>query len=676
VIKKAMNPNNKKTMFLIIQDECHWGMNIDSQADQYFVNSDTLLDKNQLDNIYFLQVSATPYNIEAIEDFRRENIIRWDDSVKNLPPTNYQGRIELIQNNKIRCQSIQSKKLMSNFENYYSNLAYLSANHVDGRLSLPELSVFCEYFITLHYLLVSRINPGYEKLFNDKLKQFVTNETKEILRGLFDVDANGKGYLAVLRLKYTETAQQLKKSLQQLLEIYKQSDLFDIVVDVDDDGNCLFDRLSNKSQEKYKRWWKLDQLTEKDRKNFGYENLKHLPLLLIVIEKGRMGDTFPSESFRYFDLRARYQGSTLYSTYYCSLLQDVGRSFGYPTSKFGRPVVFMGEEIFQLLHQNTLKPHETLKRTNNAKQNIDPLTAGTTYVDLDKHWMLNKDHPFGPDAKLSKREAHKNVAYRRFLLSAHPQIGKTNSFIWAVHLFLEHFTKPKLQPLQITPDPDSYYNILYKFRGQDSNELHINLNNDEKVSNQWDQFHRHAQEIYHIWKQKPDEIVPVEHSIKIIQDSIKKLPTNDQVIIIDMGCGLAKLAQHFQTQDKVKVISIDHKRHSLVPDDISVLEMNMNKITLNDIGNRLGHFVVFSLSLWGTQENITSYIQTAIDLLELNGRMIIIDAKNNQIDHANLQNYVITMLNKTKKLLYKISPERQKSRFFCIVAKREEEEEF
>jgi hypothetical protein len=76
VIDKATNPENKRTMYLIIQDECHWGMKLDSVADKHFINQEVLLDEELSDNIYILQVSATPYNIESITDFRRNNIIQ------------------------------------------------------------------------------------------------------------------------------------------------------------------------------------------------------------------------------------------------------------------------------------------------------------------------------------------------------------------------------------------------------------------------------------------------------------------------------------------------------------------------------------------------------------------------------------------------------------------------
>jgi len=72
---------------------------------------------------------------------------------------------------------------------------------------------------------------------------------------------------------------------------------------------------------------------------------------------------------------------------------------------------------------------------------------------------------------------------------------------------------------------------------------------------------------------------------------------------------------------------------------IDVLQMDMKNITLDTIGNKLTHFVIFSLSLWGSRENITNYIQAANELLKLNEYMILIDNKNNMINNINLEDH-------------------------------------
>jgi hypothetical protein len=104
--------------------------------------------------------------------------------------------------------------------------------------------------------------------------------------------------------------------------------------------------------------------------------------------------------------------------------------------------------------------------------------------------------------------------------------------------------------------------------------------------------------------------------------------------------------------------------------------MDMSKVTLKNIGNKLANFVVFSLSLWGNEENLTSYIDVAADLLELNGSMILIDAKQNKINNKDLEETVISILDKTQKLSHQKSSERPNSRFFCILATRQKKRKF
>ena len=64
-----------------------------------------------------------------------------------------------------------------------------------------------------------------------------------------------------------------------------------------------------------------------------YTDLADLPCILILCERGKMGDTFPA-SFRYYDLRLRYTrrcGSR------SALEQDLGRACRYrPSTEYGR----------------------------------------------------------------------------------------------------------------------------------------------------------------------------------------------------------------------------------------------------------------------------------------------------------------------------------------------------
>ena len=58
------------------------------------------------------------------------------------------------------------------------------------------------------------------------------------------------------------------------------------------------------------------------RADISFGDLTYLPGILVLVDKGRMGDTFPS-TMSHFDLRACYYGDIVRSTF----IQDAGRTF-------------------------------------------------------------------------------------------------------------------------------------------------------------------------------------------------------------------------------------------------------------------------------------------------------------------------------------------------------------
>lgn len=86
----------------------------------------------------------------------------------------------------------------------------------------------------------------------------------------------------------------------QLID-YFDKDLFDVVLDINDNDDNLWDCLSSESQIKFKEWRGLNEAPS----DITYNDLVRISILLIVVEKARMGDTLPS-NFKHFDLRCRY----------------------------------------------------------------------------------------------------------------------------------------------------------------------------------------------------------------------------------------------------------------------------------------------------------------------------------------------------------------------------------
>ena len=129
-----------------------------------------------------------------------------------------------------------------------------------------------------------------------------------------------------------------KKNLKLKLEVYI---------------NCHSSGITNvKAEFIFDEHWKkvVDEVCRRKnvsaiKSNLGEEiyfsDVEDIPMIMIIIERGRMGDTFPSNCIR-FDLRARYL-STVKD--FISVIQDVGRAFGYGR----RPVLILSKEADKFL---------------------------------------------------------------------------------------------------------------------------------------------------------------------------------------------------------------------------------------------------------------------------------------------------------------------------------------
>ena len=87
-----------------------------------------------------------------------------------------------------------------------------------------------------------------------------------------------------------------------------------------------------------------------------YSDLEGLPCILILCEKGKMGDTFP-RSLRFYDLRLRYANSW---TQRAAAVQDLGRAFRYvsPGQEHEVPVVLLGAACHREI-KNSIKGRKT-----------------------------------------------------------------------------------------------------------------------------------------------------------------------------------------------------------------------------------------------------------------------------------------------------------------------------
>ena len=289
-----------------------------------------------------------------------------------------------------------------------------------------------------------------------------------------------------------------------------------------------------------------------------------------------------------------------------------------------------------------LKPHQTLEKEKRINTNeSDPLL---------KSWKKCLKHP--------STDKNKVLFARQFLLSAHPQNGKTGAFIWAIKRFLQKYNalsadfaneqdlrmeidenydktinsdnENHLLPYSDHRQRDHFKEMLYEFRNLDSTVLHAKLNSSHGMD--FEGFHAKLKARNKLMKLNG---VKLTHEIVIekIEKFLKDNPNRkDTVQIVDMGCGTAEIAQHFHGRPLLKILNVDHKRTQFVPEHIEIIEMDMSTIS-QKYEPKSFDFMIFSLSLWGTKENIKKYLTEARKVIKDSGEVIIIENKNNKINN-------------------------------------------
>ena len=90
-----------------------------------------------------------------------------------------------------------------------------------------------------------------------------------------------------------------------------------------------------------RRMKKNDIKEDSISKMLQFSDVEHIPMIMIIVERGRMGDTFPPNCVC-FDLRGRYLTPVKDFT---SIIQDVGRAFGYGE----RPTLLLSKEADKFL---------------------------------------------------------------------------------------------------------------------------------------------------------------------------------------------------------------------------------------------------------------------------------------------------------------------------------------
>ena len=148
----------------------------------------------------------------------------------------------------------------------------------------------------------------------------------------------------------------------------------------------------------------------------GYEDLLGLPAILLLVQNGKMGDTFPKESFRILDDRIN-NWNKVGKVYLTTFAQEKGRLCRYTSLNKDQPIAFIGAGLYEQL-KNGLKKDATYYRS---------------FVDrgqIDLHLTFDKNGQLVPkDGHTDSRIDHDLPRDNHYMVSAEPQCGKTTAFL-------------------------------------------------------------------------------------------------------------------------------------------------------------------------------------------------------------------------------------------------------
>ena len=160
--------------------------------------------------------------------------------------------------------------------------------------------------------------------------------------------------------------------------------------------------------------------------------MKGLPCLLILINNGRMGDTFPSSLIAMDDRSAFLKASDLKkNSYLAPFAQEKGRLCRYTKLASDLPFVYLGKGQYQSLESSLKKDCSYYDSFAQVKQFDRSITWNDTKKVLEP---TEKSADFG-NLNSCPRDLH-------FLLNAEPQCGKTGTYLQLIADLRQIVEKP------------------------------------------------------------------------------------------------------------------------------------------------------------------------------------------------------------------------------------------
>jgi len=306
------NPNS---LHLVVHDECHWAAGKGQISHKFlgFENGDYHRDDSgdHMKNLFTLMVSATPFNFFTSNYLKDEDILDWK---KHIPENEnkYQGLTALRKNKKIKSgdtnKKIHDNFLIQTFNGFTEEFLGVISDYAEA---------ICEYGTSDETFLPK----------SETIQSFV----KESVKACID-----QSKLIVIRvasakedIRQTEVAKQiLKDAIRSNTHLCRDNEsMVEVLVNspTDKDEDSINMSKVNQQIALQNIRKRLGKENISDLKELQFSDVNGIPMIMLIIEQGRMGDTFPPNCVC-FDLRARFLGPVKDFT---SIIQDVGRAFGY-----------------------------------------------------------------------------------------------------------------------------------------------------------------------------------------------------------------------------------------------------------------------------------------------------------------------------------------------------------
>ncbi len=318
-----------KQLFVVVHDEAHFaigkykeGEHAAAVADQFLNRAHKPNSPWQLPNVVRVLVTATPYALQTkYTRIPQGNEVYWtatpgpDDAVK------YCGLAEL----RATLNNGNPEQHRAVFDKEFEHLCG------KGKDTSTRFKALVQAYQTA---LEAVAKAGTGSTETTTAPETTTAQTERVVRDLLgNIDTEGKGSMVLVRVVNNTQGKSAADALRETRRKLGLDDCFSILYDISTLTLCkvLQGDPASGALAKLRKWNKDPKFVPAS-----YEHLDHLPCILLLCDKGRMGDTFP-KSFKFYDLRLRY--STVSSRAFFE--QDLGRMFRYAADASKLPTALL-----------------------------------------------------------------------------------------------------------------------------------------------------------------------------------------------------------------------------------------------------------------------------------------------------------------------------------------------